>query len=134
MGHTDYLNAVRSFFATQWAANGDGTEIVYENLDYDPTIDTPYILFAVRPSETAWDSPDWRSTLGAVVLAVLTPSNAGPEAAETLTELAAAQFRKETFLSGEGTFDEPSIEPQGPNGQGWYQVNLRVPFYYQEPA
>jgi hypothetical protein len=134
VGFTTYTDAIRVFFSTQWAANGDGTEIVYENVDYKPTTGTGYSLFAVRPSETTWDSPDWRSTLGAVVFAVLSPSNAGPEAAEIRAELIAAQFRKQTFLSDAGTFDEPSIEPQGPTGQGWYQVNVRVPFHYQEPA
>jgi hypothetical protein len=134
MGFTNYLDAIRSFFNTKWVANGDGTAIVYENLDYTPVTGTPYILFAVRPSETTWDTPAWRTTIGAVVISVMTEENAGPEATEVLAELAAAQFREQTFDSGAGSFDEPSIEPQGPDGNGWYQANVRIPWLHQETA
>jgi hypothetical protein len=134
MGFTTYLDAIRSFFSTQWAANGDGTEVVYENLDYEPVTGTSYILFAVRPSDTRWTTPEWRITLGAVVFAVMAASNEGPESAETLAELVAAQFREQSFSSGSGKFDEPSVEPIGPDGRGWYQVNVRVPWYFHESA
>ena len=124
--------AIRAYFASRWTSLGDGTTVVYENLDYTPVTDTAYIAFGIRPVESAWVASGWADSIGAVVIAAMTPANAGPEAAETLASTIATCLGRQ--LDSGVQFDEATVENIGPDGQGWYQVNVRVPWYYQEVA
>lgn len=121
--------AIRAYFAARWTSLGDGTAVVYENLDYTPTTDTAYIVFGNRPVESAWVSSGWADSIGAVVIAAMTPANEGPEDAETLASTIATCLSRQ--LDSGVQFDEATVENIGPDGQGWYQVNVRIPWYYQ---
>lgn len=130
MSYSTQADAIRAYFASRWTAVGDGTTIVYENLDYEPQAGTAYVLFGVRPIESAWVSPGSVDSIGAVSFAVLSPSNVGPEAAEgTATAIATALSRQ----SDSGVqYMEASIDPIGADGNGFYQVNVRVPYFVTE--
>ena len=131
MGLTTWSNSIRTYFDSQWSANGDGTRIVYDNIDYTPVKGTPYIIFGLRPIESTWVTPAWVDTIGFVVCAVMVPQGKGPEAAETLAELIASQLRDKTTAAGV-VFLEPSMELINPDEQGWFQVNVRIPFAHLE--
>lgn len=124
--------SVREYFNTRWSAVGDGTAVVYENVSYDPTIGTAYLIFGVRPVESAWVAPGWVDSTGAVVVAVMSPSNAGPEAAETTAALVAQALSRQKDSGIQ--YYEGSVEPIGQDGQGFYQCNVRVPFTYEAVA
>jgi hypothetical protein len=122
--------AIRAYFASRWTSLGDGTTVVYENLDYTPVTDTAYIVFGIRPVESDWVASGWTDSIGAVVIAAMTPANEGPEAAETLAATVASCLARQS--SGGVQFDAATVENIGPDGQGWYQVNVRTPYYYDE--
>ena len=122
--------AIRAYFASRWTSLGDGTTVVYENLNYTPTTDTAYIAFGIRPVESAWVSPGWADSIGAVVIAAMTPANEGPEAAEELAATIATCLGRQKDSGVQ--FDQATVENIGPDGQGWYQVNVRAPYYYDE--
>ena len=130
MAFTTYSNAIRSYFNTRWSSLGDGTYVVYENLQYEPTIGTPYILLAIRPVESEWVCPGSSDSIGAVSIAVMSPSDAGPEACEALAATAASCLARKTDSGVQ--FMEATIEPIGPDGAGFYQTNVRVPWWYTE--
>ena len=122
--------AIRAYFASRWTSLGDGTTVVYENLNYTPTTDTAYIAFGIRPVESAWVSPGWADSIGAVVIAAMTPANEGPEAAEELATTIATCLGRQKDSGVQ--FDQATVENIGPDGQGWYQVNVRAPYFYDE--
>lgn len=122
--------AIRAYFSTRWASLGDGTAVVYENLNYKPVTDTAFLVFGIRPVESAWTAPGWADSIGAVVIAAMTPANQGPEAAETLGATIATCLSRQEDSGVQ--FDEATVENIGPDSQGWYQVNVRTPYWYQE--
>jgi hypothetical protein len=130
MAFTTYANAMRSYFETRWAALGDGSMIVFENVEYEPAVGTAYILFAIRPVESEWASPGSSDSIGAVSIAVMSPTDAGPEANETLAAAVASCLARKSDSGVQ--FMEATIEPIGPDGAGFYQTNVRVPWWYTE--
>jgi hypothetical protein len=90
------------------------------------------VQIAVRQADANWGSSGWADNSGAVVVGVLGVADLGPEPAETLAEQVASCFRNKTFNSGSGWFDLPEMESIGADGSGWYQVNVRIPWYHQE--
>ena len=130
MSYTTWADSIRAYFVSRWTAVGDGTAVIYENLDYEPATGTAYILFGIRPVESEWVAPGSVDSIGAVSFAVFSPSNVGPEAGEaTAAAISTALSRK----SDSGVqFMEASIDPIGADGDGFYQVNVRSPFYVTE--
>lgn len=131
MGLTDWANAIRVHFNTEWTTLGTPAPVAWENVEYEPTTGTSYVQFVIRQVEADWGSPGWADNLGAVIIAVYVPINQGPEVGETLAEQVASCFRNKTFDSDSGWFDLPSAEPIGVY-DGFYQINVRIPWYHQE--
>jgi hypothetical protein len=125
-----WLDAIRSFIHTRWDVVGDGSELVPENVNFKPTQGQKFVAYQVRPIETVWVTPGFSDTLGAVVFTAYAPVGRGPEAAEDLLELAVSTVRRQK--TGDVQFEEASVEAIGPDDQGRFLVNGRVPFFYQE--
>ena len=121
-----------AYIHTRWAVVGDGSTLVPEGVTFKPTVDQKFVAYQIRPIETAWVSPGFSDTIGAVLFTAYAPAGTGPEAAEDLLELAVSTIRRKK--TGEVQFDEASVEALGPDDQGRFLVNGRVPFYFQEPA
>jgi len=69
--------AIRAYFASRWTSLGDGTTVVYENLDYTPVTDTAYIAFGIRPAWVdcvAVEDP-WECCDGGGATSGCTPAN-----------------------------------------------------------
>ena len=130
MAFTTYANAIRTYLNTRWGTLGDGTALVFENIDYQPTIGTPYILIAIRPIESEWVSPGSSDSIGAVSIAVMSPTDAGPEAGETLATTVASCLARKSDTGVQ--YMEATIEPIGADGNGFSQINVRVPYFYTE--
>ena len=130
---TDWLDLIRSYIHTRWAVVGDGSKLVPENVNFKPTNDQKFVAYQVRPIETAWVCAGSADTIGAVLFTAHAPVGRGPEAAEDLLELAISTIRRKTPTETGGVqFEDGSVEALGPDDQGRFLVNGRVPFYYQE--
>ena len=125
--------AIRTYFSTRWTSLGDGTIVVYENVEYEPVVGTPFITFEHRPIDSTWVAPGWVDSIGAVLVSVFTPADAGPEAAETLATTAASCLSRQTDSGVQ--FEEATIQPaENLDDIGFFRVTLRTPYSYTEVA
>ena len=139
MGFTDYADAVRAFFNTHMSANAPNVSVAWENVDnpsIPPTVGAgnEWVRFTLRGSTNFDISPGWRNNFGVVIVQCFTDLDIGPGACEDVAEIVASGFRQQRFLSGAGDFSTPRLDPIGPDGEGWYQCNVTIPFFHQEAA
>lgn len=150
MGLSSYANAIRSHANTNVAsaitASGTWGTVtqLWENLDSEslrPTPDpkdwenTSYIAWTLDPNINPWVSPGYVHPEGFLIAQCFTPENIGPEPCEALAELVAGEFRgsKRTFSSGAGVFRPAEPKAVGPEG-GFYQINVRIEWWFREAA
>jgi hypothetical protein len=126
--------AIRSRFNTQWAG---ATTIAWDNVAFTPPTGTPWVRVSIRPSDAYQASIGTTGARtfrdeGLIFIGVFVPENEGEGEAWTLAESAADIFRGVTaagvVYSGPAG-DAPRVEVLGPDGSGWFQVQVRV--YYR---
>ena len=132
MGLTTSADAIRSFIHTRWGVVGDGSELVPENVNFKPSTGQKFVAYQIRPIETLWVSPGWSDSIGSVLFSSYAPIGTGPETAEELLELAVSTVRFQK--TGDVQFEDASVEAIGPDDDGRFIVNGRVPYHYQERA
>jgi hypothetical protein len=122
---TDHA-AIRIFIDARWDVVGDGSVLVPESVGFRPTAGQKYVLYQIRPIDTAWISPGLSDAIGAVLFSAYGPAAQGPEVTEQLLELAASTVRKKK--TGNIQFEDVTPEAIGPDGRGWFIANGRVPY------
>lgn len=125
----DAQKAIEVLFNTQW---GTTTHIAFDNVDWKPEATT---LKWVRLNVLTGDSITaglhgdvnlYRSA-GVIVVQVFVKEGEGVRTALLLADQAAAIFRG---LQIDGIiYRAPSVERIGPS-DGWYQVNVNIPFQW----
>lgn len=105
------------------------TPIRWDNVEFDPPSDAPWVSFHVLPGRS--DKTDlinrYRSW-GMVDVQVFVPVGDGSQPAFALADQIAVIWRSVTV--GGIIFKTPSVQRVGDTQDGWYQVNLSVPFYW----
>lgn len=127
MSFDDERAAIEGRFNTQW---GSTTEIAWDNVPFTPPA-TAWVRLSILPGES------FNAALGAtavrhpgvIVVQIFTPEDTGTAQARTLAQSAANVFNNARFsgircraagIFRVGTFD------------GWYQMNVNIPFERDE--
>lgn len=129
MGYATERQTIETRFNTQWAS---ASPIAWDNVSYTPTTGTSWVRFSILSGAAFQASlettPKYRHT-GIIDIGIFTPEDGGTQTARTLADTAAAVFRG--WSSGGIVCRAPYITRIG-QSDGWYQLNVTVPFYRDE--
>ena len=130
MGYEDERAAIEAKFTTGWAG---ATPIAYENVKYTPVAGTAFVSLDIVPAGsnqiTLGDSPLYRHG-GAISIGIYTPKWQGTKIAKDYADAAAAIFRNANAFSGI-LCRAPYMDVVGEK-DGWYKINVIVPFQRDE--
>jgi hypothetical protein len=127
-GFEDARNAIESRMAANWST----TPIRYENVPFKETAD-PYVALFIRDGEgiqASLGQVALRRWPGLIVVQVFVLPDTGTKLAKTYAETIGAIFDRAEFAVPNGgsiTCRIPSIAEVGVTN-GWYQVNVTIPF------
>ncbi len=125
----DAQKSIETRFSTLW---GTTTEIAYDNVEHTPG---PTTISWVRLNVLTGDSivaglagsVNLYRNVGVIVVQVFVKEGEGVRVALLLADTAAAIFRG-TQVDGV-LYRAPSVERIGPS-DGWYQINVNIPFQW----
>jgi hypothetical protein len=125
----DAQKAIETKFSTAW---GTTTEVAYDNVDYVPPANVlQWVRLNVLNGATIVaglaGSANLYRTAGVVVIQIFIKEGEGVRQGLLLADTAAAIFRG-TQVDGV-LYRAPSIVRVGPS-DGWYQVNVNIPFQW----
>lgn len=132
MSYQTENNELRARFNTQW---GDRIPVAWPNASFTPPNPiSPWCRFSITEGESQ------RTTFGAntnnvrhtgiIYIQIFTPSNTGDGVALQRADEAAGIFRK--WCGTNITCRDASIKVVGSTGDGWYQINVSIPFIRDE--
>jgi len=101
----DERKAIESRFATAWAAGAyAAVPVAYENAQFDPPENAPYVVVTIRPAdgnqESLGSGTQLSRYLGVILISILVPSNTGQALARNMADAAATMFRRAQFSAG----------------------------------
>lgn len=132
VGYADENTAIRTHFNTGW---GSTTRIAYENQKFTPQANEEYVALIIRPDNASQielgDSVGvhFRHP-GLIFVMVFAPPDKGNAAALQLADQAADIFRRQSsvFTDGRILYSAPTITPIGITDEGYFHVNVVVPY------
>lgn len=123
--------AIRTLFNAGWAS---ATPVGYPNEPFTPPDDEAFVVLSIKAGDAfqyELGSPKvgFRHP-GLLFVMIMSPPDKGNNAALVLADTAAAIFRRQSssFADGRILYRAPSIETIGLTDEGWFQVNVVVPF------
>ena len=123
-------NAIRSALEAHLRDALAGVDVAWENVDYTPIQGTAWVRCVVRPGQV-FDGEIGRLGLsqrpGVLLAQVFVPDHLGSGPALDMAQAVEAAFRHEDV--GGVHCDNPYTTTVGPDGRGWYQVNVAVPWW-----
>lgn len=134
MSYEAELTTLATRFNVQFSASQPSVGIAWPNTQFTPTVGTPWVRFSVRQadaSQIGFGSSAVRDrTQGTVFIQIFTPTDEGVIEGLQIADDAAAALRR---YSTTGLFTRtPLVQDIGPTGDGWYQVNVSVPYQRDE--
>ena len=131
VGMVEENTAIRTLFNTGWAG---ATPISYENEAFTPPDNGPFVSLVVRPdSAFQHEIGSTRVTFrhpGLIFVMIFSPPDEGNNASLVLADAAADIFRRQssTFTDGRILYRAPSITPIGITDEGYFHVNVVIPY------
>lgn len=133
MSFADERQGIELRFQTGW---GSTTPVKYENVAFTEPKDGPWVFFHIASEDGKQVSlgPVDQVThrhLGVIVIQVFALKDTGTNDGKLLADQAGEIFRSADFRTPAGArivCKTPSLEVIGV-GQGWYQINVRVPYF-----
>jgi hypothetical protein len=132
----DERDALQDRFSDAWDA--DAYPVVYENADVqDMPQGVPWVRFFVKPGQgnPAALGGQFHRWAGVVLVQCFAQVGADASLAHLVADLVADVFlssgRGVQFTTSGGsriTCDTPSVSVFGPEGHGYYQVNVQIPY------
>lgn len=130
----DIRRALSKYFKDNWSRDEN---IAWPNKAYRPVKDKAFLRFYIRENQTirvlmTGDSNDGEEYSGTIFIQVYTPSNTGDLLSGQLVD-AVADLLKEKEILLTGSVEPINTQQATPNtvgntGDGWYLVNVAVPF------
>ena len=118
-------------FNSGWAG---ATPVAYQNEPFSPPTDAAYVSLVVKP-DTAFQHEMGSTNVyfrhpGLIFVMIFVPPDDGIHGALVLADNAAAIFRRQSsgFTDGRILFRAPTIQPLGNTDEGWFHVNVVVPY------
>ena len=131
VGSVEENTAIRTLFNAGWAG---ATPVAYENEKFTPPNDAAFVSLVVRPDdafqhEIGSTKVTFRQP-GLIFVMIFSPPDKGNNAALVLADTAAEIFRRQssTFTDGRILYRAPSITALGITDEGYYQVNVVIPY------
>lgn len=131
VGSVEENTAIRTLFNAGWAG---ATPIAYENEVFNPPDNAPYVSLVVRPDdafqhEIGSTQVTFRHP-GLIFVMIFSPPDKGNNASLVLADAAATIFRRQStsFTDGRILFRAPSITPIGITDEGYFHVNVVIPY------
>ncbi len=135
MGAATENTSIRTLFNAGWAS---ATPVAYENEPFTPPADAAYAALFVKPDdafqhEIGSPGVQFRHP-GLIFVMIFTPPDKGNNAALLLADTAAGIFRRQSssLTNGRILYRSPSIKPIGITDDGWFHVNVVVPYTRDE--
>ena len=123
--------AIRTLFNAGWAG---ATPVAYPNEPFTPPEDAAYAVLSINADdafqhEIGGPNLTFRHP-GLIFIMIFSPPDEGNNAALVLADTAATIFRRKssTIVDGRILYRAPSIETIGITDEGWYQVNVIIPY------
>lgn len=134
MGYQGEFETLAGAFETGW---NKATPVAWSNLDFSPpSALSSWVRFSVLPGEAfhATAGAPGKNIIrhpGLIVVQVFVPFNSGSITAYDLADDVAGIFRN--YHSGGIRCSAPWVTPVSPSaGEGWFQVNVNIPFVRDE--
>ena len=131
VGMVEENTAIRTLFNAGWAG---ATPVAFENEKFTPPTDAPYVSLVIRPDdafqhEIGSTKVTFRQP-GLIFIMVFSPPDKGNAATLALADQAAEIFRRQssTFTDGRILYRAPSITPIGITDEGYFHVNVVIPY------
>lgn len=128
---------VRKEIQAYFANNFDGVtsdKIAWDNVSFTPEEGEAWVRFSVQNNLSNFISIGGPSVkvrkLGIIFVQVFVPQGQGTLLADQIVDKVSNTLEAEQLTSG-FTLQETSVQNVG-NNNGWYQVNVSTPFYYDE--
>jgi hypothetical protein len=132
----DARETIYQRFVAQWGATSAFT---FDNENYDPPANTPWVRLAVRHRSSTLEAIGGSGygglnlfqRTGVCQIQVYTPLNQGTRQSDTLVQTARNIFEGVTLASNAIRFTNVNIVEIGPD-DSWYVVNVDADFQYDE--
>ena len=131
VGAADENTAIRTLFNTGWAS---ATPVAFENEEFTPPDEGSYASFVIRPDDASqYEIGSTKVTFrapGLIFVMIFSPPDEGNAATLALADTAAAIFRRQssTFTDGRILYRAPTIKPIGITDEGYFHVNVVIPY------
>ena len=131
MTHEEAVDAILTEFDTAWA---DRTPVAHANVDFEPDENSSWARVTVIHSSAAQvslgsvGSRTFRR-FGTVIVQVFVPEGTSTQPALELGDAAVSALEGK-FLTGGLQLQAAALEEVGPDGRGWYQLNISAPFHF----
>lgn len=122
-------------FKSQWAA-GPNTKVAFQNVEFNkPKNGESWVRFNIlqgggNQASIGAAVRQYRH-VGVITVQVFVKENGGSRAAKSLCDSAGNIFRGKSFEDDNIVCRAPGITEVG-SDDGWYQVNVDIPFYWDE--
>ena len=131
MSYVDEHNQIRARFNAEWA---DALPVAWPNKAFTPVTDTPWVRFTII------DNPQYQVEIGnavktfrntgLILIQIFADLDDGSTVPLTHADTIAAIFRN--WCGTSVKCRAASINNIGSDGNGWYQVNVSIPFVRDE--
>lgn len=132
MSYEQKRKDIQGFFATYFTALA-ATKIAWDNVDFEiPSDKSSWCRFSVQHNVSNFVSfgPNRRTRRqGIIFVQIFVIENSETLVASQLTDAVVNVF--ETKQLGGVVFESPDVREAGVS-RGWFQVNISVPFYYDD--
>ena len=129
MSFESTANTIRSRFNTQFSSSRPNVEIAWENVHFEPNNGKPWVRFTITEGESFQSAitPEFRHP-GVIIVQVFTPDGQGDGEARAIADDVVSAFQGVTDAGI--IYRAGSVNVIGADGNGWYQINVSIPFQY----
>ena len=131
MNYQEADAAIKKYFAEQW---NNATQVAYDDVKFDPPNGQTWLRLSLKmvdggqASTGAPGSNKFRKS-GILTASVFTPGNQGGIEAMTTAQQVVDIFEAKPRINGV-LFTDVRAVTIGPDGAGWYQINVKADFQF----
>lgn len=131
MSLTQQHDELTQAFNLLWA---DRTPVDWANVQFDMPANGSWARFRILDGDsnqlTIGATTNSHRHVGVIVVSLFTELGKGDATIIALADIVADGFRN--WIGSYSHCRQPSIKEIGPDGQGWYQINVSIPFSRDE--
>jgi hypothetical protein len=127
----------REYFETRLFDNWSETRIAFDNINFKLGEDS-FIRLTINEGEssqiTLGPAPNLHRGVGITTIQIFVPDGSGTTQIRTWADQLIALFKSQKETSGQASVTtlSPHARRVGTDSDGWYQMNVNVPFRYED--